>query len=265
MLFEVEAFDDLLETLNPDLRQQLRTLVLELKILGGSMASDKIKRWQQEENLRKIFQTAPEFLCRGKIGDYFFKNEYVEGVKLAAAKMGFSLKSKNYQKNCFYDGARRNLPTVCWLLESKDGLIEFLEEENNPAVKILFFVTAQGGNYFQLKRLISAAQELLLVGEKNLLYGTVLETESDIHPFKSKKLLERNLSPMKDGLSRLHHLYLKLGAENLDEAAALHAQEEAKRLLDEQQSEFEYSRAAIELAEAVARIRVIEQLRQRRA
>jgi F-type H+-transporting ATPase subunit epsilon len=54
-------------------------------------------------------------------------------------------------------------------------------------------------------------------------------------------------------------------AENLDEAAALHAQEEAKRLLVEQQSEFEYSRAAVELAEAVARIRVIEQLRQRRA
>jgi F-type H+-transporting ATPase subunit epsilon len=54
-------------------------------------------------------------------------------------------------------------------------------------------------------------------------------------------------------------------AENLDEAAALHAQDEAKRLLDEQQSEFEYSRAAVELAEAVARLRVIDQLRRRRA
>ena len=54
-------------------------------------------------------------------------------------------------------------------------------------------------------------------------------------------------------------------AENLDEVAALHAQEEAKRLLDEQQSEFEYSRAAVELAEAVARLRVIDQLRRRRA
>ena len=46
MLFEVEALDDLLETLNPDLRHQLQTLVLELKILGGSMASDKIKKWE---------------------------------------------------------------------------------------------------------------------------------------------------------------------------------------------------------------------------
>ena len=54
-------------------------------------------------------------------------------------------------------------------------------------------------------------------------------------------------------------------AENLDEAAALQAQEEAKRLLDEQNSEFDYSLAAAEMAEAVARLRVIEQLRRRRA
>ena len=217
MLFEVEAFDDLLENLNPDLRQQLQTLVLELKIAGGTMPSDKIKRWQQEENLRKIFQRAPEFFCRGKIGKYFFKNRYVEGVKKVAAKMGFSLKSKSYQLNCFNRGKRRNIPTACWILESKDGVIEFLEEEDNPSVKILFFVTADGGNFFQLKRLISAARKLLLVEEKNLLYGAVLEEESDIYPFKSKSLLEKNLALKKDGLSRLHHLYLKLGAENLDE------------------------------------------------
>ena len=49
------------------------------------------------------------------------------------------------------------------------------------------------------------------------------------------------------------------------ESAALRAQEEAKRLLSEQKSEFEHSRAAVELAEAVARLRVIEQLRHRRA
>ena len=54
-------------------------------------------------------------------------------------------------------------------------------------------------------------------------------------------------------------------AENLDEAAALAAREEAGRLILEQQSEFEYSRAAVEMAEAVARLRVIDQLRRRRA
>ena len=154
MLYEKVAFDDLLEILKPDVYHQLQTLVLELKMAGGAMTSDQIKKWQQEENLRKIFQRAPEFFCRGEIGEYFFKNEYVQGVKSAAAKKGFSLKSKIYQRNCFYDGARRNISTACWVMESSDGLIEFLEEENNPAVKILFFVTADGGNFFQLKRRI---------------------------------------------------------------------------------------------------------------
>ena len=217
MLFEVEAFDDLLDSLEPTIRRQLQALVLEFRILGGSMASDQIKKWNQEENLRKIFQSAPEFFCRGEIGDYFFKNDYVQGVKSAAAKIGFSLKSKSYQLNCYFNGARRNIPTTCWVLQSADGIIEFLEEEDNPSVKILFFATSEGGNFFQLKRLVTAAQELLLVEEKNLLYGTVLEKESDIYPFKSKKLLEKNLARKKDGLSRLHHLYLKLGAESLDE------------------------------------------------
>ena len=98
----------------------------------------------EEENLRKIFQTAPEFFCRGKTGDYFLRNEYVAGVRTAAAKIGFSLKSKSYQLNSYCNGARRNIPTTCWILESSEGIIEFLEEEDNPAVKILFFVTAQG-------------------------------------------------------------------------------------------------------------------------
>jgi hypothetical protein len=216
MLYKAEAFDDLLATLGQAQQQQLKTLALEFRMAGGSMASEKIKKWKQEENLRKIFQRAPEFFCRGEIGEYFFKNDYVTGVKTAAAKMGFSLKSKNYQLNCYFNGSRRNIPTTCWILESSDGIIEFLEEENNPAVKILFFVTADGGNFFQLKRLVSAARELLLVEEKNLLYGTVLETESDVYPFKSKSLLQKNLALKNDGLSRLHHLYLKLGAENLD-------------------------------------------------
>jgi len=54
-------------------------------------------------------------------------------------------------------------------------------------------------------------------------------------------------------------------AESIDEAAVIHAKEEARRLLTEQQADFDYSRASVELAEAVARLRVIEQLRRRRA
>ena len=54
-------------------------------------------------------------------------------------------------------------------------------------------------------------------------------------------------------------------AENLDETAALDAQAEAKRLLADQPSEFDHAGATMALDEAVARLRVIEQLRRRRA
>ena len=217
MLFEEDALEDLLETLEPEVKNQLKFLIFQFENMAdGAMASDKIKKWEQEENLREIFQSAEEFFCRGRKSPYCYKNEYVAGVKREAAKMGFALKSKIYQKNCFYDGARRNVPTPCWLLESGDGKIEFYEDEKSEAVKILFFVTADGGAFFQLKRLIETARKLLLTGGKNLLYGAVLEKEAEEYPFKSKRLLKKNLGLKSDGLSRLNHLYLRLGAETLN-------------------------------------------------
>ena len=52
-------------------------------------------------------------------------------------------------------------------------------------------------------------------------------------------------------------------AGDLDEAAALEAKEKAERALAERKSEFEYSSALTELAEAVAQIRAIRQLRKK--
>jgi hypothetical protein len=218
MLYEEDALDELLETLEPELKNQLKFLIFQFENMpDGAMASDKIKKWEQEENLREIFQSAEEFFCRGRKSPYSYKNEYVAGVKREAAKMGFSLKSKIYQKNCFYDGARRNLSALCWLLESGDGKIEFYEDEKSEAVKILFFATADGGAFFQLKRLVGAARKLLLTGGKNLIYGSVLEKEADEYPFESKSLLKKNLGLKSDGLSRLHHLYFRLGAKTLND------------------------------------------------
>ena len=218
MLYEEDALEDLLETLEPEVKNQLKFLIFQFENMAdGAMASDKIKKWQQEENLREIFQSAEEFFCRGRKSSYCFKNDYVAGVKREAAEMGISLKRKIYQLNSYTDGARRNRETTCWLLESGDGKIEFYEDEKSEAVKILFFVTADGGAFFQLKRLIGAARKLLLTGGKNLLYGSVLEKEAEEYPFKSKRLLKKNLGLKSDGLSRLNHLYLKLGAETLNE------------------------------------------------
>ena len=55
-----------------------------------------------------------------------------------------------------------------------------------------------------------------------------------------------------------------LRAEDIDEAAALEAQQEAERALVEQVAELEFSAAAAMLAEATARQRTIAELRKRR-
>lgn len=52
-------------------------------------------------------------------------------------------------------------------------------------------------------------------------------------------------------------------ADGMDEAAALEAKKEAEKLLANQSGEFDYSKAASQLAEAAARLRTIQQLRKK--
>jgi F-type H+-transporting ATPase subunit epsilon len=52
-------------------------------------------------------------------------------------------------------------------------------------------------------------------------------------------------------------------ADDLDEAAALEAKKEAERTLANQSGDFDYSRAASQLAEASARLRAVQQLRRK--
>lgn len=52
-------------------------------------------------------------------------------------------------------------------------------------------------------------------------------------------------------------------AKDVDEAAAQEAQREAEKALANKTGEFEYSRAAAELAEAVAQLRTLEKLRKK--
>jgi len=53
-------------------------------------------------------------------------------------------------------------------------------------------------------------------------------------------------------------------AENIDEAKALEAKRRAEDALAGQTAEFEYAKAQAELAEAIAQLRAIEQLRKMR-
>jgi len=52
-------------------------------------------------------------------------------------------------------------------------------------------------------------------------------------------------------------------AGDLDEAAAEEAKKEAERLLANQSGDFDYSKAASQLAEASARLRTVQQLRRK--
>ncbi|OOY35417.1 F0F1 ATP synthase subunit epsilon [Solemya velum gill symbiont] len=51
-------------------------------------------------------------------------------------------------------------------------------------------------------------------------------------------------------------------AEDLDEAAALEAKKRAEEAMKDKSAEFEYAKAAAELADAAARLRSIEKLRK---
>ena len=52
-------------------------------------------------------------------------------------------------------------------------------------------------------------------------------------------------------------------ADDLDETAAIEAKTRAEKVLEEKNTEFEYSRAMSELAEAAAQLKAIQQLRKK--
>ena len=52
-------------------------------------------------------------------------------------------------------------------------------------------------------------------------------------------------------------------ARDLDEAAALQAKEQAEKLLADNQSDIDYAKAQLELAEAVAQLRTIQKIRDK--
>ena len=54
-----------------------------------------------------------------------------------------------------------------------------------------------------------------------------------------------------------------LRADDIDEAAAQQAQEAAKQAINNKAGEFDYSRAAVQLAESAAQLRALKQLRKK--
>jgi len=130
---------------------------------------------------------------------------------------------------------------------------------------------------------IVSAQEEIFSGEASMIFATGSVGELGISPRHAPLITQLKPGPVRvqqaDGeeafffvgggiLEVMPHLVTVLAdtavrADDLDEAAAVRAKEEAERELQNQTGEMEIAEAQARLLEAVAQIRALEQLRKK--
>ncbi|SFR65100.1 ATP synthase F1 subcomplex epsilon subunit [Marinobacter daqiaonensis] len=130
---------------------------------------------------------------------------------------------------------------------------------------------------------VVSAEQKIYSGLVEMLIATGTEGEMGIKPGHAPLLTQLNPGPVRvikqGGEEEILYVsggYLEVQpsivtlladtavrAKDVDEAAALEAQREAEKALANKTGEFEYSRAAAELAEAVAQLRTLEKLRKK--
>jgi len=130
---------------------------------------------------------------------------------------------------------------------------------------------------------IVSAQEEIFSGEASMIFATGSVGELGISPRHAPLITQLKPGPVRvqqaDGeeafffvgggiLEVMPHLVTVLAdtavrADDLDEAAAVRAKEEAERELQNQTGEMEIAEAQARLLEAVAQIRALEQIRKR--
>jgi F-type H+-transporting ATPase subunit epsilon len=131
---------------------------------------------------------------------------------------------------------------------------------------------------------IVSAQEEIFSGEASMIFATGSVGELGISPRHAPLITQLKPGPVRvqqpDGeeafffvgggiLEVMPHIVTVLAdtalrAEDIDEAAAVEAQQSAERMLSEQTAEIEFSAAAAALAEAMARQRTLAELKKRR-
>jgi len=130
---------------------------------------------------------------------------------------------------------------------------------------------------------IVSAEESLFSGLVELVVATGSQGELGVNFGHAPLLTDLKPGPVRikkqDGTEEIYYLsggYLEvqpntvtiladsaLRAGDLDEAAALEAQKQAEHLLHNQSGEIDYSRAAAQLAESMAQLRTIEEIRRK--
>ena len=130
---------------------------------------------------------------------------------------------------------------------------------------------------------IVSAQEAIFSGEASMIFATGAVGELGISPRHAPLITQLKPGPVRvqqpDGeeafffvgggiLEVMPHIVTVLAdtavrADDLDEAAAKRAQEEAERELNDQTGEMEIAEAQARLLEAAAQLRALEQLRKK--
>lgn len=130
---------------------------------------------------------------------------------------------------------------------------------------------------------IVSAEESLFSGLVEMVVATGSQGELGVNFGHAPLLTDLKPGPVRikkqDGVEEIYYLsggYLEvqpnavtiladsaLRAGDLDEAAALEAQKQAEHLLQNQTGEIDYSRAASQLAESMAQLRTIEEIRRK--
>jgi hypothetical protein len=146
---------------------------------------------------------------------------YILEVKRKASAGGGVIKYRNYVSNywCEKKEMRVTSNAKCYIIETDEGLTEFLHPDNSPmpnAVKVLWFFMRPElqGNFFKTKKLIRLSFDSLLDDTHFTMFGTTSQTEQTFYPFADKGQEKNMLAKNKDAsfVNNLQRMYVSAGA-----------------------------------------------------
>jgi len=174
------------------------------------------------EDLKELLESHEPFLQTNEDPRHYDEHdEYILEVKRKAAAGGGVIKYRNYVSNywCEQKGMRVTSDAKCYIIETDEGLTEFIHPDNSPmpnAVKVLWFFLRPEyqGNFFKTKKLIRLSFDSLLDDTHFTMFGTTSQTEQTFYPFADKGQEKQMLAKNKDNtfVNNLQRMYVSAGA-----------------------------------------------------
>ena len=95
-----------------------------------------------------------------------------------------------------------------------DWFVDFIQpDEDSEYVKLLYIAVSKEhqGSFRRCKEAVSAAYNLLLHSDKQILLGTVITKQQAKYPFRNAAYADKMLAPIQGSRNRLMRLYERLG------------------------------------------------------